>query len=363
MPTVAELGQRVKLKYPGTYDDLPDDDLGRRVKAKYPGAYDDFTEVQVAPAGDPGMLGRVRNLLAGTARNIDELARATVDVSPGSPRSFLGRVLAQDKPLIPAAEALLPPQPGDNPFVNFTRGAVEAAEGMTRPSSLALLGGLGAAGAVGRAAATPIGRIGSRVLDVGIDAFFATQAGKGLLESAPRIKAAYETKNYPALFTELGQDTVQAIFGTYFGVRGGRKGMQLQREARWGWREAQRRRAGEPVVVPERLQIAPPPSLFPLRALPKRQSSPRLRRRRLPSARRRAPRCGPARRSWAWPTNPSGAFSGVSAVRIQPRGSPVPRPARSWTNWRKCSRRLRNRHRLAANGSTARPSSHVRATG
>ncbi|HZY74554.1 MAG TPA: hypothetical protein VFE22_15705 [Edaphobacter sp.] len=44
MPTVSDLGQRVKTKYPGAYDDLPDDELGRRVKTKYPGSYDDFTE-------------------------------------------------------------------------------------------------------------------------------------------------------------------------------------------------------------------------------------------------------------------------------------------------------------------------------
>jgi len=44
VPTVAELGQRVKAKHPGAYDDLPDDELGRRVKAKYPGSYDDFID-------------------------------------------------------------------------------------------------------------------------------------------------------------------------------------------------------------------------------------------------------------------------------------------------------------------------------
>jgi hypothetical protein len=33
-----ELGQRVKAKYPGIYDDLADDEVGRRLKAKYPGA-------------------------------------------------------------------------------------------------------------------------------------------------------------------------------------------------------------------------------------------------------------------------------------------------------------------------------------
>lgn len=46
MPTVEDLGRKVKAKYPGAYDDLPDADVGVRVKGKYPGAYDDFTDIQ-----------------------------------------------------------------------------------------------------------------------------------------------------------------------------------------------------------------------------------------------------------------------------------------------------------------------------
>lgn len=48
--TVTDLGQLVKTKYPGQYDDLDNADLGRRVKAKYPGAYDDFGDVTQVPA-------------------------------------------------------------------------------------------------------------------------------------------------------------------------------------------------------------------------------------------------------------------------------------------------------------------------
>jgi N12 class adenine-specific DNA methylase/broad specificity phosphatase PhoE len=47
--TVIDLGRRVKAKYPGAYDDLPDDEVGRRVKAKFPGAYDDFADIAPAP--------------------------------------------------------------------------------------------------------------------------------------------------------------------------------------------------------------------------------------------------------------------------------------------------------------------------
>ena len=46
MPTTADLGVRVKQKYPGAYDDLSDIEVGQKVKTKYPGSYDDFTDVQ-----------------------------------------------------------------------------------------------------------------------------------------------------------------------------------------------------------------------------------------------------------------------------------------------------------------------------
>lgn len=37
-----DLGQMVKKKYPGAYDDLSDDELGRKASVKYPGAYYDI---------------------------------------------------------------------------------------------------------------------------------------------------------------------------------------------------------------------------------------------------------------------------------------------------------------------------------
>lgn len=61
-PTVADLGQRVKSKYPGQYDDMDDADVGRRVKTKFPGSYDDFADKPQTPpigatAATPGMKG------------------------------------------------------------------------------------------------------------------------------------------------------------------------------------------------------------------------------------------------------------------------------------------------------------------
>lgn len=45
MPSIIDLGQKVKLKYPGMYDDLSDQDVGVRVKTKYPTEYADFSDV------------------------------------------------------------------------------------------------------------------------------------------------------------------------------------------------------------------------------------------------------------------------------------------------------------------------------
>lgn len=50
MASITELGQKVKAKYPGKYDDIPNDELGRKVKAKYPSAYADFSDIPATPS-------------------------------------------------------------------------------------------------------------------------------------------------------------------------------------------------------------------------------------------------------------------------------------------------------------------------
>lgn len=46
MPTIKDLGQKVKNKYPGIYDHLSDEEVGKRVKAKYPGSYDKYKDIE-----------------------------------------------------------------------------------------------------------------------------------------------------------------------------------------------------------------------------------------------------------------------------------------------------------------------------
>jgi hypothetical protein len=47
MKTIEALGRKVKANFP-EYSDLSDAEIGRRVKARYPGAYDDFIETGIS---------------------------------------------------------------------------------------------------------------------------------------------------------------------------------------------------------------------------------------------------------------------------------------------------------------------------
>ncbi len=71
--TVLDLGQKVKAKYPGEYDDIEDAELGRRVKAKHP-EYADFADVQL-----PGALSQIGTSIGNA---ITGLAKTGFAVSP-----------------------------------------------------------------------------------------------------------------------------------------------------------------------------------------------------------------------------------------------------------------------------------------
>ncbi len=59
MPTIEDLGRKVKAKYPGKYDDMSDADVGRRTKDKYPGAYDDYVETGLSVLGTQSIVPHV----------------------------------------------------------------------------------------------------------------------------------------------------------------------------------------------------------------------------------------------------------------------------------------------------------------
>ncbi len=69
MPTLEDLGQKVKAKYPGQYDDLSDADVGTKVKAKFPGSYDDFAPAAPTKTEKPGIMERAISNLPSSAAN------------------------------------------------------------------------------------------------------------------------------------------------------------------------------------------------------------------------------------------------------------------------------------------------------
>lgn len=85
----SDLGQRVKQKYPGVYDDLNDDDLGQRISSKYPGIYDDIAGTGTTTPQRGGTLESVagvigvKNVGKGIAQTkaTREVAKVTEDVS------------------------------------------------------------------------------------------------------------------------------------------------------------------------------------------------------------------------------------------------------------------------------------------
>lgn len=80
MPTLEELGQKVKAKYP-QYANVPDAELGAKVKAKYPDAYKDFTESQKTSVSQKAK-ERLASMIAGPAKAQFEKAQtsATQDI-------------------------------------------------------------------------------------------------------------------------------------------------------------------------------------------------------------------------------------------------------------------------------------------
>lgn len=66
MPTIIDLGQKVKAKYP-QYSDLSDLEVGQKMKAKFPDAYGDFSEITSSqpstPMSQPKQIGIAEKVL------------------------------------------------------------------------------------------------------------------------------------------------------------------------------------------------------------------------------------------------------------------------------------------------------------
>jgi hypothetical protein len=111
MPTIEELGKKVKAKYPGQYDDMPDAQVGQRVKAKYPGAYDDFTDAPQASApAERSAGGFLSNVASSAGKLVTDTASAIahpVDTAMGIGKLAVG--------LAPGAAAIQSMIPGEQP--------------------------------------------------------------------------------------------------------------------------------------------------------------------------------------------------------------------------------------------------------
>lgn len=78
-PRFAPLGEAVKLKYPGAYDDMDSGQLGKIVAMQYPGIYDDLIEPaspaeQPAPEGVGGLKGFALGATKGALNTTKNLA-------------------------------------------------------------------------------------------------------------------------------------------------------------------------------------------------------------------------------------------------------------------------------------------------
>jgi hypothetical protein len=119
--TIVDLGQKVKAKYPGQYDDLSDAEVGQKVKIKFPGQYDDFKDVAPAPppAGvphfvppglQPERLARP-SVINGPTTFTDQQTLA--DLTTGVPLNVLAeRISPFINRMFPAGAT---PRPGANP--------------------------------------------------------------------------------------------------------------------------------------------------------------------------------------------------------------------------------------------------------
>src|SRR5262245_17369855 len=133
MPDVAELGRRVKAKYP-QYSGIDDAELGRRIKAKYP-QYSAFTDIP--PAQEPeGALSSFQTNLAGPLlRNVLNTA-ADIYNRPGETLERAGRAgLEFLSAFDPAGNAYQPTVASQEPRLQELR-ARAAAE---RPEALKLM--------------------------------------------------------------------------------------------------------------------------------------------------------------------------------------------------------------------------------
>src|SRR5262245_18359649 len=124
MPDVAELGRRVKAKYP-QYSGIDDAELGRRIKAKYP-QYSAFTDIP-PPQQPEGAVSSFQTGLAGPLlRNVLNTA-ADIYNRPGETLERAGRAgLEFLSAFDPAGNAYQPTVASEEPRLRELRARAAA---------------------------------------------------------------------------------------------------------------------------------------------------------------------------------------------------------------------------------------------
>lgn len=237
------LAQKIRAKYPGTYDDLSDADLEAKVRAKFPGVYDDLprseaskpsAELDLKPGSEEFERLKSQGELSGTAESgkvlagqvplmvamalapellgSTRLARGVAGFARGATkawldRSAIGRAISGG--LEGAAEAT-----GASPGWSAAQQRAAMAMSGAQDRALAMNAARDAAsasapamGASGRAAASYVGQAipeaapVSNVLRMPVP---ATAVARGVAGMAPRAAAPAVTATVPAEAGELG---------------------------------------------------------------------------------------------------------------------------------------------------------------
>lgn len=123
MPTIEDLGKKVKARFPGEYDDLSDVEVGKKIKSKYPDAYQDFVEKRPLFSGSKGETAKKARVHLANLQTETAGAEYKQEMS-----NIKGKAIGQAAAMVPFAVA-----------APFTGGA-------SLPVGLGLMGAAGLAG-------------------------------------------------------------------------------------------------------------------------------------------------------------------------------------------------------------------------
>ena len=201
MATVAELGQKVKAKYPGQYDDMPDVLLGQKIKLKFPGQYDDFSDT---PADRVAAIKARMPALRQQAQQAQQEAQKLNDPGQqiGQAAHGAGVWGARQLPAVGAA-------------VGMAAGAVPGALTALPTGGLSVPVAMSGGGMLGAAGGEALSQLALRALGEGGPS--TPQEALGRMNTAATIQGAFEA--VPKVALEGAQNTGKAFMQSAMGKR------------------------------------------------------------------------------------------------------------------------------------------------